>query len=39
VVVERSEDFVSRVEELGLEGVVAKPSARRTPPGARVRPG
>jgi ATP-dependent DNA ligase len=24
-VVERSEDFVARVEELGLEGVVAKP--------------
>ncbi len=35
VVVERSEDFVARVAELGLEGVVAKRLASRYIPGRR----
>jgi bifunctional non-homologous end joining protein LigD len=35
VVVERSEDFVARVEELGLEGVVAKRLASTYIPGRR----
>jgi bifunctional non-homologous end joining protein LigD len=35
VVVERPEDFVARVAELGLEGVVANASARCTSPGRR----
>ena len=35
VVVERSEDFVARVEELGLEGVVAKRLSSRYLPGRR----
>ena len=33
MVVERSEDFVARVEELGLEGVVAKGLSSRYIPG------
>jgi ATP-dependent DNA ligase len=41
VVVERSEDFVARVEELGLglEGVVAKRLSSTYIPGAGARPG
>jgi ATP-dependent DNA ligase len=35
VVVERSEDFVTRVEELGLEGVVAKRLSSTYLPGRR----
>ena len=35
MVVERSEDFVARVEELGLEGVVAKPFGSTYIPGRR----
>lgn len=35
VVVERSQDFVARVEELGLEGVVAKRLSSRYLPGRR----
>jgi ATP-dependent DNA ligase len=38
VVVERSEDFVARGEELGLEGVVAKRFSSTYIPGAGVRP-
>ena len=39
VVVERNEDFVARVEELGLEGVVAKRLGRPISPGADARRG
>jgi ATP-dependent DNA ligase len=35
VVVERSEDFVARVEELGHEDVVAKPLGSTYPPARR----
>jgi hypothetical protein len=35
VVVERSEDFVARGEELGIEGVVAKPLGSPYIPGRR----
>jgi bifunctional non-homologous end joining protein LigD len=39
VVVERNEDFVARIEELGLEGVVAKRLGRPISPGADARRG